>query len=132
MSFSKMKFLVVDDSAMVRTHVTATLRKLGAIRVDEAADGDEAAKKIKKAAYDGAQYNLVTLDWEMPVLTGIELLKNLRSDPATKDIHVLMLTSIAEAEKIREAVNLRPDGYLIKPFTEALLEQKLLSLIQKG
>jgi two-component system chemotaxis response regulator CheY len=131
MDLSKLKFLVVDDSAMVRQHIDALLRQSGAARVDQAADGKEALLKIKKAFSEHLPYNMILLDWEMPEMTGIELLHALRIDPKFKDSIVLMISSRGESEQIKEAASHQPNGYIVKPFSDELFHDKISGLLPK-
>jgi len=108
--------LVVEDEAALLTLLRYNLEKAG-FRVEEATDGAEALVRIAEARPD-----LVLLDWMLPVMSGIEVCRQLRRDPATRELPVIMVTARAEDQDAVRALNLGADDYITKPFgTEALL-----------
>jgi two-component system chemotaxis response regulator CheY len=120
MSDPKMKFLVVDDFSTMRRIVRGLLKELGFTNVDEAEDGVVALNKLKSEAFD-----FVVSDWNMPNMTGLELLKAIRTDAALAHLPVLMVTAEAKKENIIEAAKAGASGYVVKPFTAATLDEKL-------
>lgn len=121
-----LKFLVVDDFSTMRRIVRNLLKELGFTNVEEAEDGAIALHKLKSSHFD-----FVITDWNMPNMTGIELLKNIRADAALKGLPVLMITAEAKKENIIEAAQNGASGYIVKPFTAAVLEEKLNKIFQK-
>jgi two-component system chemotaxis response regulator CheY len=115
-----MKFLVVDDFSTMRRIVRNLLKELGFTNVDEAEDGVVALQKLKSE-----QFDFVVSDWNMPNMTGIDLLKSIRADAALKHLPVLMVTAEAKKENIIEAAKAGANGYVVKPFTAATLDEKL-------
>jgi two-component system, chemotaxis family, chemotaxis protein CheY len=115
-----MKFLVVDDFSTMRRIVRNLLKELGFTNVQEAEDGVVALTMLR-----GSNFDFVVSDWNMPNMTGIELLKAIRSDPALKHLPVLMVTAEAKRENIIEAAQSGASGYVVKPFTAATLDEKL-------
>ena len=120
MADTNMKFLVVDDFSTMRRIVRNLLKELGFTNVDEAEDGAAALQKLK-----GEQFDFVVSDWNMPNMTGIELLKAIRADAGLKHLPVLMVTAEAKKENIIEAAKAGASGYVVKPFTAATLDEKL-------
>ena len=120
MADQKMRFLVVDDFSTMRRIVRGLLKELGFLDVDEAEDGVIALAKLKSTPLD-----FVVSDWNMPNMTGIELLRAIRSDPALAHLPVLMVTAEAKKENIIEAAKSGANGYVVKPFTAATLDEKL-------
>ena len=116
----KMKFLVVDDFSTMRRIVRNLLKELGFSNVDEAEDGQVALHKLKNGMFD-----FVVTDWNMPNMTGIELLKAIRADAQLKHLPVMMVTAEAKKENIIEAATAGASGYIVKPFTAATLDEKL-------
>ena len=116
----KMKFLVVDDFSTMRRIVRNLLKELGYSNVDEAEDGQIALQKLQAASFD-----FVVTDWNMPGMPGLELLKEVRNDPATKKIPVLLVTAEAKREQIVEAAQAGVNGYVVKPFTAQTLKEKI-------
>ena len=120
MSDPSMKFLVVDDFSTMRRIVRNLLKELGYTNAEEAEDGVVALSRLKSEKFD-----FVVSDWNMPNMTGIELLKNIRADDALKTLPVLMITAEARKENIIEAAQAGANGYIVKPFTAATLDEKL-------
>jgi two-component system, chemotaxis family, chemotaxis protein CheY len=127
MADKNLKYLVVDDFSTMRRIVRNLLKELGYANVDEAEDGVIALQKLK--AGNGIQF--VITDWNMPNMTGIELLKAIRADAALKHLPVLMITAEAKKENIIEAAQSGASGYIVKPFTAAVLEEKMKKVFEK-
>ena len=121
-----MKFLVVDDFSTMRRIVRNLLKELGHTEVDEAEDGAIALDKLRHGSFD-----FVVTDWNMPNMTGIELLKHIRQDAALKALPVLMITAEAKKENIIAAAQAGASGYIVKPFTAAVLEEKMAKIFEK-
>jgi two-component system chemotaxis response regulator CheY len=126
MADKNMKFLVVDDFSTMRRIVRNLLKELGFTNVDEAEDGVVALSKLK-----GGNFEFVVSDWNMPNMTGLELLKAIRADASLKHLPVLMVTAEAKKENIIEAAQAGASGYVVKPFTAATLEEKLNKVFEK-
>ncbi len=120
MGIENTKFLVVDDFSTMRRIVRNLLKELGFANVQEAEDGVEALNKLR-----GDQFDFVVSDWNMPNMTGIELLRAIRADASLKHLPVLMVTAEAKKENIIEAAQAGASGYVVKPFTAATLDEKL-------
>ncbi len=120
MADTNMKFLVVDDFSTMRRIVRNLLKELGFTNVDEAEDGIAALAKLRSSSFD-----FVVSDWNMPNMTGLDLLKEIRSDANLKHLPVLMVTAEAKKENIVSAAQAGASGYVVKPFTAATLEEKL-------
>ena len=121
-----LKFLIVDDFSTMRRIVRNSLKELGYTDVDEAEDGVAAFNKLRNTHFD-----FVVSDWNMPNMSGIELLKAIRADANLKNLPVLMVTAEAKKENIIEAEEAGANGYVLKPFTTATLEQKLNVIFEK-
>ena len=121
-----MSILVVDDFPTMRRIVRSLLKELGFTNVEEAEDGQEALTKLKAGGFD-----FVVSDWNMPNLDGLEMLKQIRADDATKALPVLMVTAEAKKENIVAAAQAGANGYIVKPFTAATLEEKLNKIFEK-
>lgn len=126
MADKNLKFLVVDDFSTMRRIVRNLLKELGYTNVDEAEDGVAALQKLH-----GGNFQFVVTDWNMPNMTGIELLKAIRADATLKHLPVLMITAEAKKENIIEAAQSGASGYIVKPFTAATLEEKLGKIFEK-
>ena len=125
MADPNMKFLVVDDFSTMRRIVRNLLKELGFNNVDEAEDGVVAMQKLRSQPFD-----FVVSDWNMPNMTGIDLLRNIRADPQLKHLPVLMVTAEAKKENIVAAAQAGASGYVVKPFTAATLDEKLKKIFQ--
>ena len=126
MADPKTKFLVVDDFSTMRRIVRNLLKELGYANVDEAEDGAMALSKLKNETFD-----FVISDWNMPNMDGLEMLKNIRADAAIGKMPVLMVTAEAKRDQIIEAAQAGVNGYVVKPFTKATLEEKVQKIMQK-
>jgi two-component system chemotaxis response regulator CheY len=120
MGIETTKILVVDDFSTMRRIVRNLLKELGFANVQEAEDGVEALNKLR-----GDQFDFVVTDWNMPNMTGIELLRAIRADVGLKHLPVLMVTAEAKKENIIEAAQSGASGYIVKPFTAVTLDEKL-------
>jgi two-component system, chemotaxis family, chemotaxis protein CheY len=112
--------LVVDDASTMRRIVRGLLRELSLKNIREAENGTDALEELRRKKAD-----LVISDWNMPQMTGIELLRAIRSDTALKDVPVLMVTAEARKENIVEAVQAGVNNYIVKPFSAETLQEKL-------
>ncbi len=121
MADPNMKILVVDDFSTMRRIVRNLLKELGFANVSEAEDGVEALNKLRSEG----NFEFVVSDWNMPNMTGIELLRAIRADAVLKHLPVLMVTAEAKRENIIEAAQAGASGYVVKPFTAATLDEKL-------
>ena len=115
-----MKNMVVDDMSTMRRIVKNLLKQLGFANVDEAENGQEALIKLR-----ADKFGFVVSDWNMPVMSGIELLRAIRADEGLKAIPVLMVTAEAQKENIIEAVQAGVSNYVVKPFTAETLQEKM-------
>lgn len=122
---SNMRFLVVDDFSTMRRIVRNLLKELGFTNVQEAEDGVDALNKLRSAEFD-----FVVSDWNMPNMTGIDLLRAIRADAKLKHLPVMMVTAEAKRENIIEAAQAGASGYVVKPFTAATLDEKLKKIFQ--
>ncbi len=116
-----MKILVVDDFPTMRRIVKQLLKQNGFINFVEAEDGKQALDTLKA----DANIEFVVSDWNMPNMTGLELLKAVRKDEKLKHLPFLMVTAEAEKENIIEAVKNGVNNYVVKPFTAQTLKEKL-------
>ncbi|MHB1300004.1 MAG: chemotaxis response regulator CheY [Burkholderiales bacterium] len=120
MANADLKILVVDDFSTMRRIIRNLLKELGFPNVTEAEDGVDALKKLQ-----GGNFEFVVSDWNMPNMSGIDLLRAIRKDPTLKHLPVLMVTAEAKKENIIEAAQAGASGYVVKPFTAAVLDEKL-------
>jgi two-component system chemotaxis response regulator CheY len=121
-----MKILLVDDSNTMRRIEKNTLEKMGYTDITEAGDGLEAVAKVA-----GGGFDLVLMDWNMPNMTGIDALKKLKADAATKAVPVIMVTSESEKSRIMEAIQAGAANYVVKPFQQDTLQEKISAITKK-
>lgn len=121
-----MKILVVDDFSTMRRIIKNLLRELGFTNIDEADDGQTALPKLQAGGFD-----FLVTDWNMPGMTGIDLLKAVRADPALASMPVLLVTAEAKREQIVEAAQAGVNGYVIKPFTAQTLSEKIEKIFER-
>ena len=121
-----MKVLVVDDFSTMRRIVKNTLRQIGFTNIEEAEDGQRAYDRLIVEKFD-----FVVSDWNMPNMTGIDLLRKVRATPQIKDIPFLMVTAEAKQENIVEAITAGVSNYIVKPFTVATLDEKVKKIFKE-
>ncbi|WP_241644863.1 chemotaxis response regulator CheY [Rosenbergiella metrosideri] len=126
MADNSLNFLVVDDFTTMRRIVRNLLKELGFTNVDEAEDGQDALNKLQAGNFD-----FVISDWNMPNMDGLALLKTLRAEERFANLPVLMVTAEAKKENIIAAAQAGASGYVVKPFTAAILEEKLNKIFEK-
>ena len=112
--------LIVDDFATMRRILRNILKQLGFTNIIEADDGTTALEVLDKQKID-----LIISDWNMPKMSGLDLLKAVRADDAFKDIPFLMVTAEAQKENIIDAVQAGVSNYIVKPFTAEQISEKL-------
>ncbi|MBC2768523.1 chemotaxis response regulator CheY [Pusillimonas minor] len=120
------KILVVDDFPTMRRIIKNLLKDLGFDNVDEAEDGQMGLDKIRNGSFD-----LIVSDWNMPNMDGLTMLQHIRADAALASLPVLMVTAEAKKENIVAAAKAGASGYVVKPFTAAVLEEKLNKIFEK-
>jgi len=119
MDFS-MKVLVVDDFATMRRIVKNVLKQIGFTQILEADDGTTALGVLKDNKID-----LIISDWNMPQMSGLDLLKTVRKEDATREIPFVMVTAEAQKDNVLQAVQAGVSNYIVKPFTADAVREKL-------
>ena len=115
-----MDVLIVDDFATMRRILKNILRQIGFTNIYEADNGKNALNILKKQKFD-----LILCDWNMPEMSGLELLNEVRSDNELKDTPFVMVTAEAQKNNIIEAVQAGVSNYVVKPFTAETINGKL-------
>jgi two-component system chemotaxis response regulator CheY len=122
MPSSDINILVVDDMAAMRKILKTLLAQLGYKNVDEAEDGKQALEILRR---NPDKYQLVITDWNMPNMTGIELVQEIRKDEKLKHLPILMVTAEAKKENVLMAIKAGVNNYIVKPFTAETLKDKI-------
>ena len=120
------KILIVDDFSTMRRIIKNLLRDLGFTNVKEADDGNTALPMLTSEHFD-----FLVTDWNMPGMTGIDLLRAVRADERLKHLPVLMVTAEAKREQIIEAAQAGVNGYVVKPFTAVALKEKIEKIFER-
>ena len=123
---NELRFLVVDDFSTMRRIVRSLLKESGYTDVDEAEDGAVALKKLLASKFD-----FVVCDINMPNMNGFQLLNEVKSNDLLKHIPVLMVTAEARKEDILLAAKSGAAGYIVKPFTKNILDEKINLILTK-
>ena len=121
-----MKVLVVDDFATMRRILKGVLKEIGFTKIIEADDGSTALAVLKKD-----KVGLIVSDWNMPEVTGLELLKAVRGDELMKNVPFLMVTAEGQKDSVVQAVQAGVDNYVVKPFTADTIKEKLEQIFHK-
>jgi two-component system chemotaxis response regulator CheY len=120
-----MRFLIVDDSSTMRRIIINTLNKLGHKECHEASNGREAVDRLADTPVD-----MVITDWNMPEMSGVDFIRAVRSNEATRTLPVLMVTTNAAEDDIVEALQAGANNYVVKPFTPDTIRDKILAALQ--
>jgi two-component system chemotaxis response regulator CheY len=121
-----MKILIVDDFSTMRRIIKNLLRDLGFTNTQEADDGLTALPMLK-----GGDFDFLVTDWNMPGMTGIELLKEVRANEKLANLPTLMVTAEAKKDQIVEAAQAGVNGYVVKPFTAQALKEKIEKIFDR-
>lgn len=121
-----MKALVIDDSRVIRSILAGMLRKLGYETI-EACDGAEALAKVRS----GGPFDLALVDWDMPVMTGLDFVKAVRADAAYASMRLMMVTAQSDLNCVSNALVAGADEYVMKPITPEMIREKI-ELLQIG
>ncbi len=119
-----MRVLVVDDYKTMVRIIRNLLKQLNFNNVDEASDGSAALRKLREG-----NFGLVVSDWNMEPMTGLQLLKEVRSDNALKDLPFIMVTAESKTENVIAAKQAGVSNYIVKPFNAATLKSKISSVL---
>lgn len=126
MDLSNYPLLVVDDFATMRRIVSNLLREAGITNITEAEDGTEALRKL-----ENGKFKFIISDWNMPNMNGLELLKAVRSSPQLQHLPFLLITAEARKDNIVDAAQAGADGYIVKPFTANILNEKIMMILKR-
>jgi len=121
-----MKILIVDDFSTMRRIIKNLLRDLGFNNTSEADDGQTALPMLQSGNFD-----FLVTDWNMPGMTGIDLLKTVRADEKLAALPVLLVTAEQKREQIVEAAQAGVNGYIVKPFTAEVLKEKIGKIFER-
>ncbi len=121
---SNMRILIVDDAPPMRKIIGKMLKGLGYTNIAEASDGGDALRVLRSDHID-----FIICDWNMPGMTGIELLRTVRADSHFKNLPFLMVTAESKKKNVIEAVRAGVSNYVIKPFNQKVLEEKLNAIL---
>lgn len=125
---ANLKVLVADDHFLIRQFVRNTLQESKISHVATASDGGEAIDLIQKARAEGTPYDVVFLDWNMPTISGLEVLNSFRAKPEYGDTAFVMLTAESEQQNIMKAIKAGATSYIIKPVSPGDLSKKLFEI----
>jgi len=114
------KILVVDDMSTMRRIIKNLLNQLGYKNIEEAEDGQIGLQKLRSSKFD-----FVVTDWNMPNMTGLEMVKEIRKDPKLKHLPILMVTAEAKKENVIMAIKAGVNNYIVKPFPAEVLKEKI-------
>ncbi len=120
-----MKIMVVDDMSTMRRIIKNVFKQINFTNIQEAENGQQALEMLR-----GETFQFVIADWNMPVMTGLELVKAMRADSKLRDIPVLMVTAEAQHENLIQAVQAGVNGYIAKPFTAEALQEKMSKIFK--
>jgi len=127
---SSLKVIVIDDMVTIRKMIRNSLNQLGVQKIDEAHNGEVAMHRILESLVERKPYQLIISDLNMPKMTGIELLKQVRGMPELKTIPFIVVSAENEKQKMMAAQQLGITAYLYKPFTKENLQEKVQGILE--
>ena len=119
------KILIVDDVPSMVSIMKAFLKDVGFFHLASANGGKEAFQKMERT-----QFDIVICDWNMPGMSGLEILKTIKTNEKYKSTAFMMVTASSEMDKVKEAVENGIDGYIVKPFQANVLYEKVISILE--
>ncbi|MEZ4870644.1 MAG: response regulator [Bdellovibrionales bacterium] len=125
------KILVVDDDPSARLTVINILEEMEFENIFESFDGKDAYSKIKQEQSSGDPFQIIFSDWQMPEMSGIELLKTIREDESLKGLIVILVTALNEKKFMLQAIELGVDSYITKPVDPKLIKERLKLAAQR-
>ncbi|MFH0921654.1 MAG: response regulator [Fibrobacterota bacterium] len=126
-----MKIMVVDDSVTMRRIIVVNLKKAGYNDIVEAESGRQALGMLRSPGASGGFPDVMLLDWNMPEMTGIELLKAVKSDDTLRHLPIIMVTTESEKERVLMALQSGAMGYLVKPITPDSFQKQVVERLPK-
>ncbi len=126
-----LKILLVDDFEMVRALLRQSLLQIGYENFTEAVNGQEALEKIKQAQDSGEQFELVFIDWNMPVMNGLEVVKECKNNPDLEKIRFIMVSAEQDQKNIVTALKSGVSDYVTKPFSPKSLALKIERILER-
>lgn len=128
---ANMKILVIDDMSTMRKIIKKMLNEIGFTNLAEADDGATAWPMIQEAHANGEPYEFIVSDWNMPKMSGLDLLKNVRASEEFKTLPFLMITAEAEQGNVVIAVKAGVSNFIVKPFSASTLKEKIDKIFNK-
>jgi two-component system chemotaxis response regulator CheY len=125
------RILVIDDFKTMRSIVKKTLQNMGYSQIDEAEDGAQGYQKMNDSFTEGKPFGLVVCDWNMPNMSGLELLRKVRSETNYKTVPFVLVTAENEQKQVIEAAKAGVSNYIVKPFTPSDFQTKLKMVYAK-
>ena len=125
---ANLKVLIADDHFLIRQFVRNTLQESKITNTQTAADGNEAIDLVQKAHDAGQAYDIVFLDWNMPTISGLEVLSYFRAKPEYANTAFVMLTAESEQQNIMKAIKAGATSYIVKPVSPTDLSKKLFEI----
>jgi two-component system chemotaxis response regulator CheY len=125
------RILIVDDFETVRLFLRNALNQIGMENIEEAGDGKEALQMINDSKKSGTAFDMIFCDWNMPEMTGIELLQELRKSADHKSLPFVMVTAESETSSVENALKAGTTDYITKPFTVDGLREKIESIFNR-
>jgi two-component system chemotaxis response regulator CheY len=129
--YADLRFLVVDDMATMRKVVAGQLRNLGVTQIVEASDGNVAMQTLERALAEKKPIQFVVSDWNMPNMSGLDLLVYCRKHPDYKAVPFLLVTAETEMSQVSEAITAGVDSYVVKPFSPTSFSEKMTAVYNK-
>lgn len=129
-AFKNLRIVIVDDFEMIRLTIRTALQKLEVTNIEEATDGADGLHRLRARVSQGNPVDLVFCDWNMPNMTGIQLLAECKKDPSLAGIPFVMVTSETDKGNVLDALRLGAADYIVKPFAVESIEKKIRKILK--
>ena len=128
---NRTKVLIVDDFELIRNIIHRAVQDMGLENIEQASGGQEAIECLDQAVKEDNPFGLIFLDWNMPEVNGMDVLRHCRSLDKLKEIPVIMVTAEAEKAQVLRAFSEGVDDYIVKPCSPDMVQRKVQSLVKK-
>lgn len=124
------KILIAEDFLLIRSLLKNVLGELGYTSIEEAKDGLEGYEKITQAYMNGTPFDIVFIDWNMPRMTGIEVIEKCLAQDELKSLPFVMITAEREQDKVQQAIRAGVKDFIVKPFSASVIKEKITRVLE--
>lgn len=128
----QIKILIVDDFDMIRALIRESLKEIGYTNLTEGEDGLDGYEKILASQKEGNPFDLIFIDWNMPRMTGIEVIEKCKADESLRQLPFIMISTEREQKSVVTALRTGASDYIVKPFSSAQIYRKISRIFESS